>query len=219
MQELFRKYLDDQCSPEEVKALLAHFNEPGNELLLRELITESLANSDEADDGSQWQSATDKIFLQIKNQLKTKEGRVIPLFRKYWMGAAAAAILLVGGFWVYRSINSPATIQPEIAKTDTTRDEIRPGGNKAILTLADGSAINLETAMNDIIAKQGNITVLKTADGQLVYKSLNEKPAQNFLNSVTTPRGGQYQLTLSDGSKVWLNAASSIHFPAAFTRQ
>ena len=71
--------------------------------------------------------------------------------------------------------------------------------------------------MNDIVAKQGNTTLLKPADGQLTYKSLNEKPAQNFLNSVTTPRGGQYQLTLSDGSKVWLNAASSIHFPVAFT--
>ena len=116
--------------------------------LLRELITESLANSDEADDGSQWQSATDKIFVQIKNQLKPKEGRIIPLWRKYWMRVAAAAILLVGGFWVYHSINSPGTIQPEIAKTDTTSDEIGPGGNKAILTLADGSAINLETAMN-----------------------------------------------------------------------
>jgi transmembrane sensor len=79
MQELFRKYLDDQCSPGEVKELLAHFNDPENELVLRELITESLASSDEADDVSQWQAATDKIFVQVKDQLKSKEGRVMKL--------------------------------------------------------------------------------------------------------------------------------------------
>ena len=96
MQELFRKYLDDQCSPGEVKELLAHFNEPESELVLRELIKESLANSDEADDGSQWQSATDKIFVQVKDQLKPKEGRVIPLWRKYWIGCSGRSDITGG---------------------------------------------------------------------------------------------------------------------------
>jgi ferric-dicitrate binding protein FerR (iron transport regulator) len=127
-------------------------------------------------------------------------------------------IILVGGYFIYNSINSNGTVKQEIAKTDTTtnNNEIGPGGNKAILTLADGSTINLESAVTETLTQQGNTTLLKS-DGQLTYKSLNEKPAQIFLNNVTTPRGGQYQLTLSDGSKVWLNAASSIEFPAAFT--
>ena len=90
-------------------------------------------------------------------------------------------ILLIGSFSIYNSINSTGTAKQEIAKTDTASDEIGPGGNKAILTLADGSTINLETAVNGTLAKQGNTTLLKIADGQLSYKSLNEKPAQMLL--------------------------------------
>ena len=62
MQELFKKYLDNQCSPEEVKALLAYFNNPENEVLLRGLIFDSLETIEADDDESQWQAATDKIF-------------------------------------------------------------------------------------------------------------------------------------------------------------
>ena len=91
-----------------------------------------------------------------------------------------------------------------------------PGSNKAILTLADGSTIILQSAINGIVAQQGNTKISKSADGQLVYKSLNEKPTEVLINSIATPKGGQYQLVLSDGSIVWLNAASSLRFPAAF---
>jgi transmembrane sensor len=217
MEELFRKYLDSQCSPGEVKQLLAYFNEPGNELLLRGLIKETLANSDDAEDGSQWQPATDEIFVQIKNQIKPRQGGLTFFFRKTWVRVAAAAILLIGSFLAYNLVNNTGIAKQEIAKTDTTSDEVHPGGNKAILTLADGSNVTLEAAGNGTITTQGNTTLIKPADGQLTYTSLPEKPAQILLNNVTTPKGGQYQLTLSDGSKVWLNAASSIHFPVVFT--
>ena len=218
MEELFKKYLDNQCSPEEVRTLLAHFNSPENEIQLRGLINDSLETIETANEESQWQPATDNILDTIKKQLNPGKGKIVPLFRRTWIRVAAAVILLVGGYFLYNSIKSNVTAKQEIAKTDTTtnNNEIGPGGNKAILTLADGSTINLESAVTETLTQQGNTTLLKS-DGQLTYKSLNEKPAQIFLNNVTTPRGGQYQLTLSDGSKVWLNAASSIDFPVAFT--
>jgi len=218
MEELFKKYLDNQCSPEEVRTLLAHFNSPENEIQLRGLINDSLETIETDNEESQWQPATDNILDTIKKQLNPGKGKIVPLFRRTWIRVAAAVILLVGGYFLYNSIKSNVTAKQEIAKTDTTtnNNEIGPGGNKAILTLADGSTINLESAVTETLTQQGNTTLLKS-DGQLTYKSLNEKPAQIFLNNVTTPRGGQYQLTLSDGSKVWLNAASSIDFPVAFT--
>ena len=217
MQELFKKYLDNQCSPEEVKRLLAYFNDPENEVLLRELIAGSLGNSVEADDERQWQSGTDRVLARIKDQIKGKNGGVTFFLRKNLIRLAAAAILILGCFWVYHSSKRTGGHKQEMTKTDSAGYEIRPGGNKAILTLADGSTIDLQTAANDTLARQGSITLLKSADGQLNYTSINDTPAQTFLNTLTTPRGGQYHLTLSDGSEVWLNAASSIHFPAAFT--
>ncbi len=217
MQELFRKYLDNQCSPEEVKQLLNHFNDPGSESALRTLIAESLATFDEPDDGSRWQSETDRIFVQIKSQLDADKGRVVPFFPKSWIRFVAAALILVGGFAVFKFFGSKNEVQPAIVKTDSANKEIKPGGNKAILALADGSTVFLENAANGTLAKQGNISLLKPANGQLTYTSLNEKPASVLYNSITTPRGGQYQLTLSDGTLIWLNAASSVRFPVAFS--
>jgi ferric-dicitrate binding protein FerR (iron transport regulator) len=99
-----------------------------------------------------------------------------------------------------------------------------PGGNKAMLTLNDGSVIVLDSAKNGMLGEQGNAQVLKK-DGMLEYKKGNAQKAIGntqlsapvSYNTLSTPRGGQYQLVLPDGSKVWLNAASSIRFPTAFT--
>jgi len=216
MEEIFKKYLDDQCSPDEVRTLLAYFNYPENDAQLKRLILDYFEAIETNDNEAQYQSATDKIFTSIKRQHDSRKGKIVPLFRQTWIRIAAAIILLIGGYFIYNSINGNGTTKPVIAKTDTANHEIGPGGNKAILTLADGSTINLESAVNGTISKQGNTILLKIVDGQLSYRSSNEKTAQNFHNTVTTPRGGQYQITLSDGSKVWLNAASSIDFPAAF---
>jgi transmembrane sensor len=91
-----------------------------------------------------------------------------------------------------------------------------------MLTLADGSQIMLDSAANGVLAQQGNTNIVKQQDGQLSYNSKGIPEAAIAYNTLTTPPGGQYKLTLPDGSKVWLNAASSIKYPTAFignTRQ
>ena len=98
------------------------------------------------------------------------------------------------------------------------KNDIAPGGNKAILTLANGSTIVLDSAQNGTISQQGNAKVVKLDNGKLIYeKDENANDVAVQYNTITTPRGGQYQLVLADGSKVWLNAASSITFPTAFS--
>src|SRR6478736_934171 len=101
MQELFRKYIDNQCSPEEVKQLLAYFKESGNESLLRRLIAEHLESSIDAEDERQWQSATDKVYARLKVQIKGNAGTVSFFLRKNLIRLAAAAILILGCFWAY----------------------------------------------------------------------------------------------------------------------
>src|SRR5215218_10011415 len=84
MQELFTKYLNNQCSPEEVRELLAYFNAPENETILRGLITESLKNIDAGGDGRQWNPATDKMFAVIKKKLDAKKGKVVSISVRRW---------------------------------------------------------------------------------------------------------------------------------------
>jgi ferric-dicitrate binding protein FerR (iron transport regulator) len=95
---------------------------------------------------------------------------------------------------------------------------IIPGSNKAILTLNDGRRISLTDAVNGHIADQAGITVTKKADGQLLY-TISESGANDAIkfNTIETPRGGQYQVVLPDGTKVWLNAATSLRFPTRFS--
>jgi ferric-dicitrate binding protein FerR (iron transport regulator) len=95
---------------------------------------------------------------------------------------------------------------------------VLPAGNRATLTLSNGAVINLGNAANGKLAQEGNVTVVKLKDGELKYESTtgNQQPAIATYNTLSTPRGGQYELVLPDGSLVWLNAASSIKYPAQF---
>jgi transmembrane sensor len=102
-------------------------------------------------------------------------------------------------------------------KPENKKQDVSPGGNKAILTLSDGSTIVLDGAANGTLTQQGNSKIIKMTNGQLVYNSSSVKPAEVLYNTITTPKGGQYQLILADGSKVWLNAASSLRYPVTFT--
>jgi ferric-dicitrate binding protein FerR (iron transport regulator) len=94
--------------------------------------------------------------------------------------------------------------------------QIIPGGNKAVLTLAGGRQIILDSLQNGSVALQGNTHILKLASGRLAYQPDHTGSGAIEYNTITTPKGGQYQVSLPDGSRVWLNAASSLRFPTSF---
>lgn len=138
-------------------------------------------------------------------------------FRIRWMRyAAAAVIVLAATFAFYRFRQQPVAPQHSTDVAQLLTD-IPPGGNRAFLVLADGAGIRLDSARNGLLARTGGTEITKTAEGKLTVAASDQQVDGALQrNLLTTPKGGQYQLTLGDGSKVWLNASSSIRFPAAF---
>ncbi len=134
----------------------------------------------------------------------------------YWLGLAAALLLFAAaGAWFFTSTKPAPGHYSRYKKQD-----LLPGSDKATLTLAGGRIIMLNNASDGPIASEGVVEISKAAGGKVIYNSAaitaRQKGNAFTYNTLTTPRGGQYSLTLTDGTKVWLNAASSIKFPTSF---
>jgi transmembrane sensor len=163
----------------------------------------------------------ERIWRKLDGQIDEGEHRNVVRLRRrsrFRYGVAAAILLLAGGsaFLLLdghrRSYPIAGTSKPQPVKHDVT-----PGGNKAVLILAGGSAITLDSAKSGNLARLGNTNVVKVDNGELAYHSSDrEQQGPDGYNELRTPRGGQYRLILPDGTRVWLNAASSIQFPTAF---
>ncbi|EDM34881.1 putative anti-sigma factor [Pedobacter sp. BAL39] len=134
---------------------------------------------------------------------------------KLWPRIAAVAsivVVLAAGLFYYANTTNSRSGRLNLS----TSNDIAPGSNKAVLTLADGKQLILTGAKNGALANEQDARIKKTADGQLVYEGTTETQAAALYNTITTPRGGQYTIMLSDGTKVILNAASSLKYPTAF---
>jgi transmembrane sensor len=138
---------------------------------------------------------------------------------KIWprIAVAASIIICIGtGLYLYEHKKSISNTNDLISKTQQTVKE----NNKAVLTLADGSEIILADAKEGKLANQMGVGIVKKTDGQLVYADQDKSTTTTLaFNTLSTPRGGQYQLQLPDGTKVWLNSVSSIKYPAKFSEK
>ena len=132
-----------------------------------------------------------------------------------WLRYAAAVILFAGAAAMYYYLSPKPGKQETIAEATPNVDEILPGNDKATLTLSDGSVITIDNTGKRTIAEKGS-AIAQLSNGELVYKRDGSRVDQELLNTMSTPNGGQFQLKLEDGTRVWLNAASSITFPAVF---
>ena len=160
-------------------------------------------------------------WQQISAQINPVK-KPAPVYRRWYAYAAAAIILIIAGAISWPYLAPKRSPRPVVKNKEYTAADFNfpPGGNRGTLTLSNGAVINLENAANGKVAQDGNENIVKLKDGELEYKSAigNQQSAITF-NTLSTPRGGQYQLILPDGSKVWLNAASSIKYPTRFTEK
>ncbi len=133
-----------------------------------------------------------------------------------WYKYAAASLIILTLSAVTSYFLSSSSKNDNLSKTNKN---IEPGGNVAYLTLSNGKRIALTELDNGTIVKEAGVEIVKGANGQLIYKlsAVEGTTADHMFNTIETPRGGQYQILLPDGSKVWLNAASSLKYPTSFT--
>jgi ferric-dicitrate binding protein FerR (iron transport regulator) len=169
---------------------------------------------------AQQMQAKDNLLIKINSRLDQEvaaeeshhQVRSINLWPRVAIAAIVLICLSVGGYLL---------IQKKVATQQIAQSQqydIVPGGNKAFLTLANGKKISLTDAKNGELSVQSGVRVVKEKDGQLVYTAADTGSFSSSLsyNTIETPKGGQYQVLLPDGSKVWLNAASSLKYPASF---
>lgn len=202
---------------------------------LWELLNENLeANSFKEELQLLWQNAQTKPAVipaeewdykmqLLKEKLKAApiaepvvEKRVIRMNKYWWAAAAVLFVFISSAIYFLTNTKDDIAIAKNNLPAQQKKDRL-PGGDKAMLTLADGSQIVLDSAGNGILAQQGNTKITKKQDGQLVYNTSGAGIDEFAYNTLATPRGGQYKITLPDGSKVWLNAASSLKYPVTFT--
>lgn len=198
-EKLLQKYRAGEATPEEralVESWYLQHTSPPSDL-------------QPGDIRKSWRRGMRKLYMHMQ------EGRW--RLRPAVLAAAAVLLVICGVLLVDFEQKSE---QVEAVQT-ISHEDIQPGGNKAFLTLANGTKILLDDAGSGELARQGNITISKGAPGELIYNASNAETdvvpaALQSYNILSTPRGGQYKIILPDGSQVWLNAGSSLRFPVSF---
>ncbi|NIG55395.1 FecR family protein [Chitinophaga sp. Cy-1792] len=201
--QLIDKYLDGTISPAEEARLMAWYQEHSEADV--EWFSEHIDEEERV---------RLRMLGQIQQHISTPAPVTVVHKQRWHYWAAAAAVLLVAGLatWLYMP---PLQHSPKQAPLAQAPKAITPGGNKAVLILGNGEKIVLEDAGNGLLSQEGSVAVNKTDSGSLQYNGTRQA-AGTVYNTLNTPYGGQYRIILQDGTKVWLNAGSSLHYPTSF---
>lgn len=213
------RYRSGQIDSQEWAALQEMLRDAGQQEALKALMDEQLAAMDA--EGAAYPGMLERLKASMAGEIRKMEELKAPVTaeirkmeelenrssRRIWW--AAAAVLLIAGAGTYGWLQR-SSMPPE----QTIAADIAPGGKKATLTLADGTVITLDSAGNRTLTQNG--TTIHQHAGRLEYDAAHNKASTTY-NTLKTPRGGQFQVKLPDGTEAWLNAASSITYPVAFT--
>ena len=217
LKNLLDRYLTGELSAEERVRLAKTVGEEEYQAMLEQFVQETLLDDDFRVDPAPGVQET--ILAKLEEELakgrrrdRTGRTRRIPPFIRY--AAAAVVILVVAGLAYFWNPKTPVAA-PTALNGPVPANDVAPGHYGAILTLGDGKKIVLDSTRNGEVATQGGAAIRQQQAGQLVYAPA-AAPAEILYNTLTTPKARKISVVLSDGTKVWLNAASTIRFPAVF---
>jgi len=221
------RFFSNQCSPVERKEIIRWLLDPSNDLLIKHWlrehwdtlsVNELVADQDEPDMEKIW----GKIRSSIKeNQLKSGLEKAPSGFNKFHFKKIAVAAIMIGVllsiYFIYTA-NSVDHMGLADANLKPSNDIAPPAQARATLKLADGSTVYLDSNVNGTLARQGSVEISRNELGEIIYSGTASGAIT--MNTLSLPKGSKpIRLVLSDGSLVWLNAASSITYPTAFVGQ
>ncbi|MCO5235500.1 MAG: FecR domain-containing protein [Chitinophagaceae bacterium] len=215
---LFNKYILQQCSAEEEEELMAFFADPANRERVGALIDGVIGSEDEGMVMNASKAASILENIIHPAQPESSPGKSVRLFDAPWkkmLAAASVALLIFSMSFLFWNSDHPEGETGQVFNSASA--VVLPGGDRATLTMSDGSVVVLDSLQNGLLSQQGN-TEIKKEGTSLIYRDAGSPVVKvPVFNILTTPRGGQYRINLPDGSRVWLNAASSLRFPVAFS--
>lgn len=212
--DLFERYLRNECSPDEVRQLLEYFQAGEMEDEMKIQIRKFLLAGEPDNVPEHLLETADLMHEKTLSKLFPTSAPISLYQRRWFRYSAAAAVLgfiITTALFTYRSGQHTLLV-----KNEQHPHAIKPAQFGATLTLADGNTVVLDSAANGLIAHQNGTSITKS-NGAITYEQAATPADKELINQVATQRGNHYQLVLSDGTKVWLNAASSIRFPANFS--
>lgn len=219
LQQLLRGYLANELNATEFSEFWHLLDHEENKALFQQELSQ-LWKQGPADQSVLPDEHWDRLLLELKSKLDTDEKSPLParirlIRRTRWVAAAVLLIGLFSATYYYTIIAEKQELAQGKIPAPQQADRM-PGSDKAILTLADGKEILLDHSGAGLLAKQNEASIIKKGDGQIYYDAEVARSAAPVFNKLSTPRGGQYHLLLADGTRVWLNASSSLTYPVVF---